>query len=728
MQRADPRLSGPTRIVARTLWLALVAPSLALFVLGLPTYYERLQQPCDTAATCAIALALSARGIRAFTAQGVSMSHYAAFATVFWSAIVLTWSGIGFLIFWRRSNDWMALLAAFMLAIFNLSYPGLSITALALRYPALNAPVAIIGALGIASMALFFLLFPDGRLAPRWTGLAIPLIIAQAIAIVTPPATPINSTNWPGWLNGLLAFTIYGAIIFSQVYRYRRISSAVERQQTKWVAFAIITVAIGFLVMGALFSTVFSQVAQPDTPASLVSLAYPLLLLLIPISTSFAILRYRLWDIDLVIRRALVYSLLTVFVVGVYVVVVGYLGALFRTGSNLLISLIATGLVAVLFQPLRGLLQRSITRLFYGLRDEPYDVLAGLGQRLRLTLEPDEILPTIVTTVREALKLSFVAIEAPRGGAQALVASTGEPPLTGALRLPLTYQGAAVGTLLIAPRNGDDALTPADLRLLDDLTHPIGSAVHTARLTGDLRTLAQDLQRSRERLVTTREEERRRLRRDLHDGLGPTLSAILLNVGLARALSQRAPDSVATLLDALETEIASVISDVRRLVYDLRPPALDELGLVGAIREYVARLDMDAAMGPTVRASDGAARLTVTVEAPDTLPQLPAAVEVAVYRITQEAVTNVIRHSHAGACRVRFRVDQVFEVEVSDDGVGIDAAARAGVGLASMRERAEELDGALTVEAACPRGTRVTACIPLATSVVENSGMVEVRG
>jgi signal transduction histidine kinase len=311
-----------------------------------------------------------------------------------------------------------------------------------------------------------------------------------------------------------------------------------------------------------------------------------------------------------------------------------------------------------------------------------------------------------VESVKEALKLSFVAIEVKEGTSFVQAASSGAPPLKEVLRLPLVYQSNQVGTLIIAPRGRDDALTPADIRLLDDLTQQIGNAVHTVRLTADLQALTGDLQRSREHLVTAREEERRRLRRDLHDGLGPMLSAIMLNIGLVRTIYRRDPETTDTLLNQLEEEIELIIGDIRRVVYNLRPPALDELGLVGAIREYVARL------GNEEQASNVA--LKVTVEAPDSLPPLPAAVEVAAYRIVQEAVTNVIRHALAHSCYVRFQVQDALKIEVSDDGKGIEDADRTGVGLNSMFERAEELGGTLTINKVSPCGTQITACLPLA--------------
>ncbi|GAC1301468.1 MAG: hypothetical protein NVSMB27_41780 [Ktedonobacteraceae bacterium] len=693
------RLKGSWLLITRITWLALVIPSLGLFLFGLPSYYARLQTPCVDVTTCNITGAMTAKGLHSLAALGFSSSGYAAFYTVFWTIIVVIWSGIAFLIFLCRSDDWFALLTALFLVMFNL-LPTTS--ALLIPYPALTLPIFLMGLAGQIGLWLFLLLFPNGRLVPRWMGMLIPFVILQAVLFIAPPTWLLSTNNVPGWVNGLLALITDGGIIGAQVYRYRRVFTAVERQQTKWVAFGITIVAAGSFLFGFLFTTVFPAVDQPDNAYALFQLVYPLHLLLIPISIGIAVLRSRMWDIDIIINRTLVYGLLTAFVVGFYILVVGYLGVIFRTGGNLLISLVATGLVAVLFQPLRNLLQRAVNRLVYGLRDEPYVALSRLGQRLKTTLEPDAVLSTIVATVRETLKLSYAAIEIPKGPDFTLAAASGVPPAKEAVRLPLVHQGEAVGTLLITPRGRDDTLTPADLRLLDDLTHQIGNAVHTVRLTSDLQALTRDLQRSRERLVSAREEERRRLRRDLHDGLGPMLSAILLKVGLVRTLYQRDAETTETLLKQLETEIESVIGDIRRVVYNLRPPALDELGLLGALREYVARIG-----------NNDAKMLHVSVDAPKRLPTLPAAVEVAAYRIVQEAMTNVIRHASAHSCCVRIRVEDGLQIEVSDDGTGIDEAGRPGVGLTSMRERAEELGGTFSVSKTDPQGTLVRACLPL---------------
>jgi signal transduction histidine kinase len=607
---------------------------------------------------------------------------------------------ISALLFWRRSDDRMAYFCSLMLLTFGGAVFGF------LEYAppttlVWNLAFYSLFFLGQVSFLTFFYLFPSGRFVPRWTRWCALLYAVYWVVWIFFQGGLASGT--PGYLFLLFLLTA----VIAQVYRYRSVSTRAERQQTKWVVFGFALAILLFI-----FTQLIFFLLPPDlnnSPAVNYLLgggSVYLSFMLIPIFIGIALFRAQLFDIDIIIKRTLVYGILTTFVIGIYVLVVGYLGALFHTNGNLVISLIATGIVAVLFQPLRDLLQRGINRLLYGQRDEPYVVLAGLGQRLKSTLEPDAVFSTIVETVKEALKLSFVAIEVKEGTSFVQAASSGAPPLKEVLRLPLVYQSNQVGTLIIAPRGRDDALTPADIRLLDDLTQQIGNAVHTVRLTADLQALTGDLQRSREHLVTAREEERRRLRRDLHDGLGPMLSAIMLNIGLVRTIYRRDPETTDTLLNQLEEEIELIIGDIRRVVYNLRPPALDELGLVGAIREYVARL------GNEEQASNVA--LKVTVEAPDSLPPLPAAVEVAAYRIVQEAVTNVIRHALAHSCYVRFQVQDALKIEVSDDGKGIEDADRTGVGLNSMFERAEELGGTLTINKVSPCGTQITACLPLA--------------
>ena len=490
------------------------------------------------------------------------------------------------------------------------------------------------------------------------------------------------------------------------------------RQQIKWIAFAASVVALMYLI--AMVSTLIIPSREAWFAAysplwlNLLQHAALLSFTAVPIAIGFAVLKYRLYDIDIIINRTLVYGSLTAIVVGLYVLIVGTLGAVFRARGDLVVSLVATGVVAVLFAPLRERLQRGVNRLMYGERDNPYAVLSRMGRRLEATIAPKAALKTIVETIAQALKVPYVAIHLSQdgGGKFATVADHGTPKEE-TLVLPLVYQRETIGRLVVAPRAPGEAFSPADMRLLEDLARQVEVAVHAVRLTADL-------QRSRERLVTTREEERRRLRRDLHDGLGPTLGALTLGLDTTRlALAQEDPKAVDELLVELKSQTQEAVSDVRRLVYGLRPPALDDLGLIPAIRQQAANhglLAEELPNGKAARGSNGKNGLVFQIEASDDLPPLPAAVEVACYRIAQEAITNAARHSGADSCRLSLSLDEadrILELEVADDGTGIPEDHSAGVGLSSMRERAEELGGTLTVGALPEGGTRILARLPL---------------
>jgi signal transduction histidine kinase len=434
-------------------------------------------------------------------------------------------------------------------------------------------------------------------------------------------------------------------------------------------------------------------------------------LLLIPLSMGIAILRYRLWDIDVIINRTLVYGVLSACIVAIYALIVGSLGSLLHEGhGNFLVSLFAAALVAVLFAPLRERLQRGVNRLMYGDRDDPYGVLSSLGRRLEATLEPEAMLTTIVSTIANALKLPYAAIAMKQENEFKVTAAHGSP--TGEqVILPLTYTGQTIGQLILAPRAQGEDFLQADRRLLEDLARNAEATVHAVRLTEDLR-------RSRERLVNAREEERRRLRRDLHDGLGPTLGSITLGLDVSLKLLKSDLPEAEKLLCHLKVQTQDAVSDIRRLVYGLRPPALDDLGLIPAIRQqasnngYLADEPFSTGAGHT-KHNEG---LAFFVEAPKPLPPLPAAVEVACYRIVQEAITNVARHARASSCRIHLSHDDIkseIKLEVTDDGIGLPHDRSAGVGLSSMVERAEELGGKLSVEQMPVGGTRVVASLPL---------------
>ena len=268
------------------------------------------------------------------------------------------------------------------------------------------------------------------------------------------------------------------------------------------------------------------------------------------------------------------------------------------------------------------------------------------------------------------------------------------------VRLPLVYQNEQIGELLLAPRTPGETFSPADRALLGDLARQAGIAAHAVRLTADLQRVAVELQHSRTQLVTAREEERRRLRRDLHDGLGSALTSVTFQLDTASNLLESDPQAVKNLLKELKAQTQASIADIRRLVYNLRPPILDEWGLVAALRRTGSTISVTQCAG--------------TVEAPESLPALPAAVEVAAYRIALEALANVVRHAHASTCSMRLSIsDDALIVDIEDDGSGLPRNFHAGVGITAMRERAAELGGSCTVETVPPGGTRVYVFLPL---------------
>jgi signal transduction histidine kinase len=606
----------------------------------------------------------------------------------------------------------MAFFVALMLVVFGPVGATSSVSATSSPWRIANECLTF---LAVALLVLVFLLFPSGQFVPRWMRWTLVVFLAGLVPeiFVAPfmPNTPIDELGF------LVVLGEFAALALVQVYRYRRVSSPLQRQQTKWVVFGL-AVTVTFFVGVILLALFFPELASPG---SLYQPTYdaiqPVLALLIPLSFGFAMLRYRLWEIDIVINRTLVYGALSLSVIGLYVLVVVGLGALIQVQGNVLLSLLATGLIAVLFQPLRERLQRGVNHLMYGERDDPYAVLTRLGSRLEAALVPEKVLPTIVETVAQALKLPYVAIallpeqsqiagitvgmvgdrDGAENGMPDIVASFGEPPPE-LVRVPLVYQAETIGYLLLAARAGD-TFGKADASLLADLARQAGVAVYAVRLTTHLQQLTESLQESRERLVTTREEERRRLRRDLHDGLGPTLASLTFKVDAARNLLVQDSARADTLLDSVRQLAQEAITDIRRLVYNLRPPALDELGLLSALREQAAHYQHQG--------------LEVTIEVPPSLPPLPAAVEVAVYRIAQEALTNVARHARAQHCLLRLALDdEAVHLTISDDGQGIPSGHRIGVGLHAMHERASELGGSCTVAQNPTGGTTIQVRVP----------------
>lgn len=573
----------------------------------------------------------------------------------------------------------------------------------------------------IVPVTLMF--FPDGRLpSRRWRWPAGAAITAQVLGVVgllmvpwrvfsegeplapglagiplDPVTPPLPDGAWPAtsvvfWVGFLGAFAV-GVASFS--VRFRR-SGPERRAQLRWMLLALLA---NVVLVAA--TTVLGHVLPDAVFWWAGDIALVLMHAAIAAAVLAAVARYRLYDVDLLLGWTLLYGGLAAVVVGIDVAVFVGVGTVL---DEPVAAVTGAGVVAVLYAPLRVRLQRWVNRVLTG-RAEPYDVVSALARRLEESVGPDEMLLEVAGVVAAAFRSPYVRVELDRPDGTATVVEHGGPrPDTASdtasspsdvVVLPFGYRGAAIGRLALVPRTGSGARLPAaDQRLLADVVRQAAAA---ARATA----LSEELQRSREMLVTGIAEERRRLRRDLHDGLGPSLAAAALMIEAARHLAPRDPAAADGTLERVRADLSAVLADVRRLVHDLRPPSLDQFGLAGAVEQLAERFQ-----GRSLR---------VRLRCGGDLAVLPAAVEEAAYRIVGEALANVSRHAGAASCTVSLALAEdggALEVEVTDDGAGIAAGTAAGVGLVGMRERAAELGGRCTVTALAEGGTRVHAVLP----------------
>jgi signal transduction histidine kinase len=481
------RLRGRRLIFARVAWVTVVSLILACFLARLPAYYTALQTVCTYPACGYVQPTLAT----AHTLQklGLSVGTYAALTLALELALALLCFTLGAVIFWRRSDDWMALLGA--LAV--MASVALNGNLFSMDMSSAWGWIAMGLYVFAGGLYLLVLSLSDGRFVTRWAPL---VLLCWAVAVI----------HFFVFMNIVYALVWSAALVLlliAQASHHRTAASPLQRQQSKWfILGGGVEVLISVGTLAPLL--IFPALGQNGSFYQLVNaLVLIVLSFIFPICIAIGILRYRLYDIEIIIRRTLVYGILTVCVVGVYVLVAGGLGALIGTSGNLLISLLAAGLVAVLFQPLRALLQREANRLLFGQRDEPYAVITHLSQRLEGQLSPDAVLSTIVETVAQALRLPYVAILLKQGDAFRLAASAGalvgEP-----LVLPLVYQADTIGHLRLASRTPGEPFTPADRRLLEELARQAGLAAHAVQLN-------EDLQRSYEQLEQRVAERTREL-------------------------------------------------------------------------------------------------------------------------------------------------------------------------------------------------------------------------
>lgn len=599
---------------------------------------------------------------------------------------------IGLLLSWRRSRDWLALLTSAMLISTGVGFgPGTFL--LPVVRPDWALAVTLLQVVMFGLLVTFLFIFPSGRVAPQQ---ARPVVVGWLLYtlswLIFPEFSPHQASN------PLALFFFIGVVMIgtgAQVYRYRNVSNATERQQSKWVMLGFVTTNICFfvLVSASVLGVTPRLEAIAPVATQLLSVILGMSAVLIPISIGVAISRYRLWDIDQLVNRALVYGALTAIILGLYIGVVGALGAIFRTDDSLLLSVVATGLIAVLFNPVRERLQRSVNRIMYGDRDDPFTVVSQLGQRMEDTAAFANPMPVLVETIAEALKLPYVGLTATANGQEQIVAEHGTRPGT-VHPVPLVTQSQTIGTLLVAPRSSQEPFTASELRLLDTIAQQASALVYADQLNASL-------QHSREQLVLAQEEERRRLQRDLHDGLGPHLASLSMRLEVAQNLVRTDPEAATVLLAALKKESQEAVADIRRLVYALRPPVLDQLGLSEAMSEFL-----------TSNRTPGGPKLHADI--PSDLPELPAAVETAAYRIMTEAVANCLHHASATRCEVRLRMsDGGVRISVTDDGYGLPDPVAPGIGMTSIRQRASELGGWVTFQRRESGGTTVEIFLPV---------------
>ena len=568
---------------------------------------------------------------------------------------------------------------------------ALAVTGLA-REPGASAYV-LVGIVGSAIRGLGWLLltlalplvFPDGRAAGRRSGwLVVGCVGAFTLAALIAPVpledrlagtdNPIGvPRSWQVMADllalGAIAAAFVGLVVavWTLVRKWRAGGELVRQQILVFgVAFALPLLVLPLVATPWARPWMFALVALP-----------------VPLTVGVAMFQRRLYDVQRAARGSLTYLALSAVLAGLYALIVGGVGVLLRDRGTPWLPWAAAGVVAVAFAPLRDSLQRGVTRLTYGRWSAPAEVLADTGRRLADATDARALLASLTTELVDGLGLDHAEILDATGHTLAVAGS--RPATTDRLRL--TAYGAEVGALLWAGRT----LRPADRALLEDLAHQIGATVHTTALVDSLHL-------ARERLVLGQEQERRRLRRDLHDGLGPSLAGLGLQVDAVQNLLAAGEDP-GLRIQRLRDGLRETVTEVRRIVEGLRPPAIDDLGLFGAMAE----LGLELAEG---------SGLTVDLDLPADRPLLPAAVEVAAYRVTQEALTNVVRHARATSCRVTGDLQNgTLVIAVADDGHG-GAGPGSGLGMTSMRERARKIGRHVDV-ASRGHGTTITLRLPV---------------
>jgi len=691
-----------------------------LFLLKIPAYYIYLRDSClSTDCSRAVITPLPAETVAKL---GLSAEGFAGIHTGITLGITLIYLSIGVIILRKRPNETISWLAALALISFHTS------SFISVQWEELGWAAAGLGDLSTLFFILFLLLFPNGNIVSKPIFWAALLIVCLRLVAWHFPGEVWGSGNWPIGVTLVWMLLLYGLIIWNQYIRYRYYASAAERQQSKWAMFGVVLSIVALIVVSViplLFDGDFYQTSG-SISMFILDIAVQIVMLPIPVTLGISMLKKRLWDIDPIANRTIVYAFLSAILIALYSLVVWYLSLLFQTGLNMIFSMVGAGLVAVLFAPLKERLHRLVNRIIYGGPQDPFSVLEQLAARLHEPSSPDDVLNIVVKTVRDSLRLPYAAVSYSHHGTGEQTASVGERTGEAAV-IPLQASGQNIGALHVCTRSPEEPFSEEDWKMLQFLARQAATVVQGLKQSLDIQMLAGDLQETREKLIFAREEERRSMRRNLHDDIAPRLAAMRLTSSLAVDWIRKDPNKAIEIMDKFKQDIGDTVEEIRGIVYDLRPQALDELGLKGALQqriEQIRHIHQVKNIAPSPP-------LTIELEAPNQLPILPAAVEVGAYRIVTEALTNVAKHAAADFCRVLIAVDEedaALLLEISDNGIGIEEKsgppeAGGGLGLYSIRERAEELGGTCRISRTKAGGTLVTARLPLRTKVIGKRGM-----
>jgi signal transduction histidine kinase len=573
--------------------------------------------------------------------------------------------------------------------------------------------------LGIAIPATFvLLLFPTGHLpSKRWRPVAwFSGVVLGAFflgSVFQPGALQGSHSINPLGIGGPLGsvfkvlrdafgFVFLAALasVASLVFRFRRAHS-LEREQIKWLVYAAALLVVAVIAGSIVPSLVSSKDLGNNLQNSIISGAF----VFVPLAIGVAVMKYRLYDIDVVINKTLVYALLAAFITAVYVAIVVGIGQAVGSKRNLGLSILATAVVAVGFQPVRDRVQHFANRLVYGKRATPYEVLSEFSERMSGSYATEDLLPRMARILGEGtgasraevlirvvselrLGASWPPESLPHGP---IPMSDGElPTIEGVDRvLPVRHQGELLGALSVTKARGDP-LRPAEEKLIEDLASGAGLVLRNVRLTAELLARLEELKRSRQRIVAAQDEERRRLERNLHDGAQQQLVALQVKLSLAERLAEedcRVKDSLAS----LKQEATEALENLRDLARGIYPPLLADQGLHAALTSQARK-----------------ATFPVTVEA-DHLSRYPQEAEAAVYFCVLEALQNVAKYAGATHATVRlYEEGGELTFEVTDDGRGFDTSKTSyGTGMQGMADRLSAQGGTLEIRSAPDEGTTV---------------------